>query len=282
MGCFSSTNKVGDQSVEEIRIKENKENSAELTNKVEQNEDDQIDEWNRLIAELSSNTAIDSYVKAIPRETFKTVDEVGEYLAKCPYARNEMEKAWLVFLWITEYIAYDIEGYKKGQYSKTDPQSVVTNGISVCDGYAQLFTYLGKRVGIECVSILGYAKGYGYRNGSKFTNTDHRWNAFRLKDDGNWRYVDSTWAASMPHGFDLRFEKQFRPSFFATPANIFNETHFTNELYLGNTHKSLDEFERATCEQSIDLRKFINLNEIKKAHQSLGLECLNQKNYRIK
>jgi hypothetical protein len=98
--CCHVTNRVGDQS-EEITKKESFGDHSSL--------DDQTDEWKTLIVKLRANQDLNSYAEAKPRTQFKTVKEVGDYLAKCPYARSEMEKVWLVFLWITDNIAYDVK-----------------------------------------------------------------------------------------------------------------------------------------------------------------------------
>lgn len=223
---------------------DDRQENQEIKNLENKTLEDQIEEWKSLIETLTAKKDIEFYVKAKPRGKFKAVKEVGDYLAKCPHVRNDMEKAWLVFLWVTDNIAYDIEGYKSGNYARSDVESVFKSGLSVCQGYAEIFTDLAKRVGLECMAMSGYSKGFGYRIGSKLTKTDHRWNAFRSRDDGIWRYVESTWGAGHATK-DFEYVKEFNPYFFATPPDIFNETHFSTEFYLGNTHKNLGEFEKA-------------------------------------
>lgn len=200
-------------------------------------------------------------MKAKPRTKVKTLQEVADYLAKCPYVCNDLEKTWLVFVWIAENIAYDSRSYMSGKYeSISDAQSVLTSGLSVCQGYSELFADLCKRLGVECVSMSGYSKAFGYRIGQKLNKKDHRWNAFRSKEDRKWRYVDSTWAAGHTT-WDFKFVKEFDPYYFATPPYVFNERHFSDEFYLESTHKSLEEFEKAPA------------NEL--YFHMCGLKCLN-------
>lgn len=218
--------------------------SAEIVN----NKDDEITQWKSLIDKLRTNKGIETYAKAKTRAKFKTVQEVGEYLAKCPYVQNDTEKAWLVFLWITDNIGFDVKSYLSDNKSKNDAQNVLTRGSSTCYGYSEFFNDLSKRLGIESVvSTSGYSKAFGYRVGNKLTK-NHRWNAFRAKEDGMWRYVDSTWGAGHVSD-DFKFEKELDPYQFATPPFIFNERHFSDEFYVGRTQKSLEEFESAQANE---------------------------------
>lgn len=189
---------------------------------------------------LFANKELINYVYANPRYQFQNIQELSDCLAKCPHIRNEMDKVYIVYRWITQYIAYDTEFLRTKGVTKapTDAQSVLTNGISVCQGYAELFNDLLKRMNIECVLVGGYAKLDDHTYAHKLET--HAWNAFRLSNDVIWRYVDCTWGAGAVHNFI--FIKKSTMFYFATPPSVFNKTHFSSEFYLGKTYAHLAEF----------------------------------------
>ena len=264
--CCQVTNKVGN-GIEETEKKE----SFAGDNK---SLDDATDEWKTLITQLIANKELKAYAQAKPRTHLKTVKDLGDYLSKCPYARNETEKAWLVFLWITENITYDVDTFQKRAMAKStnqkiDLQSCLTSGMGISLAYAELFAYLITQVAqIESMSTNGYSKGFNYKIGSKLVREDHRWNVIRLPSgDGvvyKWHYVDVTWAAGYVTR-DFKFVKDFNPYYFATPPHIFNETHYSSAFSLGNGPNSLGEFEEAQL-NTIDFHL-------------CGLKCLNYQNY---
>lgn len=134
---------------------------------------------------------LDRYVRACPTEAEVDVPTLAAYLNE--RADTDIEKARAIYIWLTDNVHYDDEGYNTGNYSDTSPDGVLANRKSVCDGYGSLFLALGLEMGLDVVKISGYAKGYGYRPGKRFNRTDHAWNAVRL--NGEWRIFDATWGA---------------------------------------------------------------------------------------
>lgn len=157
--------------------------------------DEQIEEWKSLIESLMSNHELISYAKAKPRKQFKELREVGEYLSKCSSAKSLVEKAWLVYVWVTDNIDYDFEGYRTGNVPNCSSQSVLETGYSVCEGYSNIFQDLCAHLNVECFKFSGYSKGFSYRIGSKMTETNHAWNAIPCGKDGKLRFIDSTWGS---------------------------------------------------------------------------------------
>lgn len=50
--------------------------------------------------------------------------------------------------------------------------------------------------GVQCMTVPGYSKGFGYQTGQSFSGEfDHAWNAVYL--DGRWHLVDSTWGSGL-------------------------------------------------------------------------------------
>ena len=155
----------------------------------------QVDEWKSLIERLTSNNKLMSYALGKSRTEFRLVKDVGYYLAGCREAKSVAEKAWLAYVWITNNIEYDVPSFLSGDYRFCSPQSVLERGLAVCSGYAELYKKLCMQLGVECIEIGGYSKGFGYKIGQKSTREDHAWNAIPLGSDGKLRFIESTWGA---------------------------------------------------------------------------------------
>ena len=49
---------------------------------------------------------------------------------------------------------------------------------------------------MQCVTVPGYSKGFGYQTGQSFSGEfDHAWNA--VYREGRWHLVDSTWGSGL-------------------------------------------------------------------------------------
>ena len=101
------------------------------------------------------------------------------------------------------------------------PEDVLLSGRAVCEGYSGAFELLGGLAGLDVVTIHGYAKGYDYREGTHFRQTNHAWNAVRI--DGSWRLIDATWGAGYVR--DGRFVKQLEDYFFLPAPEALAYTH---------------------------------------------------------
>ena len=84
-------------------------------------------------------------------------------------------------------------------------------------------------MGLEIVTIPGFAKGYSYVEGSSTKESNHVWNAVKL--DGKWKLIDSTWGqgyVKKQNGKDINI-KQFNDFWFTTEPYQFLFTHFPEE-----------------------------------------------------
>lgn len=149
-----------------------------------------VRQYERRYAEL------DNHAETAPSSVKSSVEELAKYLSK-PCQNNE-EKARVIYRWITKNINFNVTGYLSGEYGDSSPNGVLASGEAVSSGYAGLFNALCKEVGVECVSVQGYAKGYRNYIVHKYDSINHEWNAVKL--DGNWNLVDSTWGAGYVNG----------------------------------------------------------------------------------
>ncbi|MCG9890364.1 MAG: hypothetical protein MH252_04750 [Thermosynechococcaceae cyanobacterium MS004] len=163
--------------------------------------------------------AIDYYGRSISYNG-KSVNELAKALSS--YAYTSEAKARIAYVWITNNISYDVQSYLSQDYKNklVTPESVLRDRTAVCSGYSELYEALGKAMGLDVITIEGYAKGADYALGAS-TDVNHAWNAVKI--DGYWYVVDATWGAGTLES--NQFKKQFNPFFFAPPPAQFVYTH---------------------------------------------------------
>ena len=167
-------------------------------------------------------SAIDEYVAAMPK--FDSPSLVAAHLRLA--AKSDWELARAVYDWVCLNIAYDTKAYFSGIQGDVSAESTFLTGKSVCSGYAGLTLELAKLLGLEAVSIDGYAKGYGYSAGEKLIKKNHAWNAFRI--NGEWWLMDTTWGAGAIDE-NRKFKRQLSYAWFAMDPQLFFYTHFPEE-----------------------------------------------------
>ncbi len=167
---------------------------------------------------------IDAHALDTPESAARSVDTLAAYLAGP--ARNDYEKARAVYRWITDNIAYDVQGLFSGNYGDLSAEGVLRSRKSICQGYATLFQELANAVGLPVEFIGGVSKGYGYVAGSDPGVIDHAWNAVQL--DGQWYLLDSTWGAGYI-GDDGRFVSRFNDYYFLTRPEYFIYDHLPED-----------------------------------------------------
>lgn len=122
----------------------------------------------------------------IQDELENKVEEVALYISE---ASTSYEKALGVYEYIIQNCQYDSESanivISSGEYNEEVKDSIsiigcLINGKAVCSGYSKAYTYLLEQVGVQAISVMGYADGIG-----------HEWNMVLL--DGSYYNVDCTW-----------------------------------------------------------------------------------------
>lgn len=160
-------------------------------------------------------------LKAPPRKS-SSMEKVAQYISN--YTKDKLEKYMIIFLWVTFNIEYDTESYfsEKISSDSCNSNSVFKNGKSVCAGYSSIFSDFCLRMGLNCIEISGYAKGYKYIKNQTFKKSNHAWNAIEL--DGKCFLIDSTWGAG---AIDVKkqFVREFNPYYFMCPPQFFIEDH---------------------------------------------------------
>lgn len=195
-----------------------------------------IDQPNRKVKVDTSNTPfflLDEYAKNTPKEVELSIPLLVKYLI-IP-AKNETEKARLLFTWVATHIDYDANGFNTGRLPNHSVQHVLQTKKAVCEGYSNVLHAMCEVAKLESLIIQGYAKGYAHKQGTKFVRENHSWNSIKL--DNEWKLFDVTWAASygVEKNSKLVSIKKFEPFWFAVPAKAFVFTHFpknADQLFL--------------------------------------------------
>jgi Transglutaminase-like superfamily len=175
--------------------------------------------------------AIDRHALRAPPAAERSLDALAAYL-QAP-ARDDVDRARAAYRWIADRIAYDARAYFAGRLRETRraPEDVLRHRVAVCDGYAALFEALARRMGLEAVTVSGYAKGLAYRPGSAVGGMagppDHAWNAVRL--GGGWALLDAAWGAGTLDRDAHAFRPQFEAHFFLTPPGQFIYRHLPED-----------------------------------------------------
>lgn len=161
---------------------------------------------------------IRTYVEEIPKSSEHDLDSLANNLIKDK--KNDSEKAYAIYYWLTNNIKYDVLGLKSGNLGDLSPVGVLKSRLTVCSGYSRLFVALGKRAGLDVKEIVGDAKGYGGLGGG-----GHAWNAVKI--NGEWKLLDATWGAgSLVNDKFKRIQKDY---YFFTDPKKFIYAHFPDD-----------------------------------------------------
>lgn len=171
---------------------------------------------------------IEKIIQTLPPREKLTIPTLQQYLKAYADQTNlsDVEKAYLVYYWVSHNIDYDLKSFRKGKELDTNADSVLKTGQSVCGGFSTLYHDLVTYLGIKCVNIDCFAKGYGFQIGEVIPNkTNHRHNAIEL--GGAWFLVDSTWGAGSVS--DNVYKKDFNNFYFCCEPKEFVLTHFPTD-----------------------------------------------------
>jgi hypothetical protein len=185
-----------------------------------------------------------SYAQNAPPRENSTLDAVAEYLNS--FSDDILEKYMLLFSWVTMNIQYDTNSYFTGKITAESCSAAVVfrNGSGVCSGYSTIFGALCGKLNLNCLSVVGYAKGYQYQKGDKMRDSNHEWSLVELS--GEWFFIETTWASGKL-GSDKKFIFEFNPFYFFCPPQFFIEDHLPEnpQFQLLETPLSKSQYESA-------------------------------------
>lgn len=126
----------------------------------------------------------DSSVQKAQDDCRKTAEKI---LADMPDG-SDYDKARYLFEWLCDNVDYDYDGVSVNDGQ--DIRSALLERNSVCNGYAQAYTYLCHMAGLECVTVGGYSRSEDNEDGL------HAWNLLKL--DGKYYWCDATYGDTDP------------------------------------------------------------------------------------
>lgn len=172
----------------------------------------------------NSYQIVDQIALSIPTANSSSIENLANYIQS--KSTDELSKARMIFRWMTKNIKYDEVAYSSGMYRSCDAQSVFKSKQSVCAGFSNLFKAIAEKCGLESEVIHGYAKGYGYKPGKKFKETDHAWN--KVKINGQWKLLDVTWGEGYCKSVNgkLKAVKKLNDFYFCTDPYAFLFDHY--------------------------------------------------------
>ncbi|KAI9846722.1 MAG: hypothetical protein M1838_001196 [Thelocarpon superellum] len=175
----------------------------------------------------------DAHAARFPRQAVQSssVDWLSQQLT-APFP-SATDKARVIFTWLHHNIEYDVASFFGNSVGPSTPQSTISTGLAVCEGYAGLFCALAAKAGLESVVLGGHGKGYGFAPpapGSAIPpySAGHAWNAVKI-DDKTWKLVDPCWGAGAVNGPDIPYIKAFAPTHFTMTNNDFGLRHFPED-----------------------------------------------------
>ncbi len=181
---------------------------------------------------------VDRYARNAPKNV-QSIDELASYFSSIE--SKPIEKARMIYVWLTDNISYDAKAYNLKNIGDNSSSTVFKTKKAVCAGFANLYTDLGEKLGLEIETISGVAKGYEFEENVSDDleeSINHAWNAIRI--DGEWRVFDATWGEG--YGMSnkkgkLESTKKFDETWFnVNPVNALF-THFPEDMnrqYINN------------------------------------------------
>ena len=196
----------------------------------------------------------------------ESVTELASILTQ--NAATEVEKARIIYAWVTQHITYDVPAFldavNNDNYPDVNPQKVLRDRTTICSGYSNLYYALAEAMNLKSVIVVGYGKGATLEE-EKFQDVNHAWNAVKIND--SWYLLDATWGSGSVR--EEKFVPEYKPYYFATAPDEFINNHFPKDRGW------------QLLEQTYTRVKFNNLPKISSRFYDLGLELISHNNYQI-
>ncbi|KAL9623375.1 MAG: hypothetical protein Q9160_002268 [Pyrenula sp. 1 TL-2023] len=191
----------------------------------------------------------DHQAALFPRQGVRSLPELAQGLT-APFS-SRTDKARAIFSWLHHNIQYDVDSFFNKSIQPSTPQSTLSSGLAVCEGYAALFHNLASHAGLESLSIHGHGKGYGYHplvpgSSTPPFDANHAWNAVKIDGD-QWKLIDCCWGAGHVQGAGRPYAQHFHPECFTMSNEEFGTKHFPSD----NAH---------LFGPAMDWEEFIHLN----------------------
>ena len=183
---------------------------------------------NMLLQDID-HSKIDRILNEAPKREKTTLEKLIIYFQKYTKKLSLIERAWLIYKWITENIEYDIEGENSYSYDISEALTF-KRGKSICSGYVGLFKKISDNLELTAERIEGFSKVFNFNLEEKIEYLEdsekHEWNAVQIENE--WYLIDTTLGAGYLEN-EKTYIKKFNPYFFFTPPQEFVRDHLPFE-----------------------------------------------------
>ncbi|MBU0940480.1 MAG: hypothetical protein KKD36_03475 [Bacteroidetes bacterium] len=210
-------------------------------------------------------SAIDIYISKIPTSATVSTASIANYI-QSKYTTPD-EKIRAVFYWTTANISYDVANriaLQQEQLLEDRIAITLKTRKGVCKNYAEVFTDLANKLGVETVVVRGYTKQNGVVG-----RIPHAWCASKI--GAKWYLFDPTWAAGYIDGG--QFKKRVRDTYYKLQPEEMIASHMPYDYLWQFISNPITNAEFTTGKMlPSKIKKYIDFNqEIFKAY-SLGEE----------
>ena len=191
-----------------------------------------------------NNTKLSEHVAKVSKKTFNDTTTLAKELIWA--ASSDLDKAWLIFLWISQNIAYITTDEIEESKFRFNSSKILKEKKGYCLDYCYLYAELAKEIGLDSRVVTGYAKSGGFEPGvDRFGDPNHHWNTVLL--NGSWYLMDVMWGSGVVNAQN-KFEFKLRDFYFLTPPDQFLNNHYPQEKrwQLVDNTISLREYELRT------------------------------------
>jgi len=152
-------------------------------------------------------------------------------------------KARAFYTWIADNISYDCKGLKGQKEIDYNPFDVLESGMTVCQGYAELFQFFCEIIDIECRLVSGWTKTTKKDlRKINWNESDHAWNAIKINE--KWEFLDVTWGSGYVRGNCSKYVKEFSDVYFLMkPEHMILEHYPEDPDWLLDLNISKSDFE---------------------------------------
>ncbi|MBC5840163.1 hypothetical protein H8R23_01995 [Flavobacterium sp. F-380] len=160
---------------------------------------------------------VDSPISKIPASATVSTAAIAAYIQSKFTTPDDKIRA--VFYWTTANISYDVANriaLQQEQLLEDRIAITLKTRKGVCKNYAEVFSDLANKLGVQTVIIRGYTKQYGI-----IGQIPHAWCASKIS--GNWYLFDPTWAAGYIDAG--QFKKRFRDTYYKVQPEQMIKSH---------------------------------------------------------
>ena len=183
----------------------------------------------------------ESIFNSLPKRTQTNFNAFKDLLKQKTEKLNQIQKSYILFLWICDNISYDAISYYSGLNVDCTPERTFISGKSICSGYSRLYKNIALYLNLEVECVGCYSKGESYKVGQKMNKTNHEYNVIKINN--KWYPIESTWGSGYIDG--KNFQKKFNGNYFLLNPELLILSHFPKDdkWQLTKEKYTLKEFE---------------------------------------